>query len=81
MTSKRTQLADRVLRERGLTSVDGKIRKIIPQSKKTALMMLLEIQHSTTIDQLITGQSIKRVGKALGIDHSTVSKWRKRLDL
>lgn len=47
---------------------------------KTTLMELLEIKHKLPIHKLLLDGSIYAVGKKLGIDPSTVSKWRTQIE-
>lgn len=46
---------------------------------KTPMMMLLEIQHKQPITILLWMGSLSQVASRLGLDPSTVSKWRKRI--
>lgn len=48
---------------------------------KTLAMHLLEQQHGKPIEELIATGEIKDIGRALGIDPTTVSLWRKKLGL
>jgi hypothetical protein len=49
--------------------------------KKTALMLLIEAEHGRPIEELITEGEIAEIGRDLGIDASTVSKWRLRFGI
>jgi len=46
---------------------------------KTIRMMFIELKHSTPIQELIADGSIDVVAMYIGVDRSTVSKWRKRI--
>ena len=48
---------------------------------KTPSMRLLELQHQQPIEILLLSGSLRQVAEKLGIDHSTVSRWIKRLCL
>lgn len=45
---------------------------------KTGAMLRLERKHGKSIQELlqVNGESIREVGERLGIDFTTVSKWR-----
>jgi len=47
--------------------------------KKTTMMRLLEMRYGQRIEKLISGGTIYEAAKRLGIDATTVSKWRKRI--
>lgn len=49
--------------------------------RKTLAMRLLEAQFDCPIEELLVLGGIREVGNRLGIDSSTVSKWRLRLGL
>ena len=51
--------------------------------RKTLAMRLMEQQHGISIEDLISEDvgSLATVAKILGIDESTVSKWRLRLGM
>lgn len=76
-----TNLKKKLLKERGLQSVGyGKIVPIdeaATKFHKTWHMKYLEVKHHTPIDQLLYPGTIYAVAKRLGVDYSTVSKWRK----
>ncbi|KKM82281.1 hypothetical protein LCGC14_1321120 [marine sediment metagenome] len=65
--------------------------KVVPRTdepvevnhNKTLAMRLLENQFGQTIEYLLDEEqgSLKEVAKTLGIDESTVSKWRLRLGM
>ena len=47
---------------------------------KTNLMKYVELKHGGKIEELLYPGSIYEVAKRLGIDYSTVSKWRKLVE-
>jgi hypothetical protein len=47
--------------------------------KKTPLMKYIELRENMPIQKLIFMDSLDRVAYELGVDRSTVSKWRKRV--
>ncbi|KKL04837.1 hypothetical protein LCGC14_2612060 [marine sediment metagenome] len=55
--------------------------KPVRDRNKTLAMHLLEQLHGKTIEELIGTGEVRDVGKALGIDYSTISRWRERLGL
>ena len=48
---------------------------------KTKHMLYLEYKYGESIELILTAGSLYAVGKRLGIDRSTISRWRKRLGL
>lgn len=74
----------RILKERGVT-LEKHTRK--PQTvdevqrdfKKTSAMKYVELKFGKPIEELIFGSSIYKIGKALSLDPSTISKWRKTI--
>jgi transcriptional regulator with XRE-family HTH domain len=52
------------------------------ESGKTPLMLLLEGQFGQPIEELIAGpDELKDLAKRLGVNFSTISKWRHKLGL
>lgn len=49
--------------------------------RKTLIMTLLEDKHGLPMETLLIAGTLEEVGDTLGVDQSTVSKWRKRLGL
>jgi hypothetical protein len=45
--------------------------------KKSSLMQLIEFQFKATIESLIEKGTIYELEKRLGVDATTISKWRK----
>ena len=48
---------------------------------KTYTMKWLEIKHTKPIEELITSGTLSEVSKRLGVDRTTISKWRTQLAL
>jgi len=48
--------------------------------KKTRLMQLIELRHSTRLEKLIYKGTIYDVEKKIGVDATTIYKWRKIID-
>ena len=46
---------------------------------KTTRMKLIELKHGVPIQELVSVGSIDDVAYVIGVDRSTVSKWRKRI--
>lgn len=67
--------------------VRGGYGKVLPapapvrRRNLTLAMHLMEQQHGKSMEELIGTGEIKDIGLALGVDPSTISKWRKRLGL
>lgn len=87
---KQKDIREKILKEHGLISqqrAKGKQRRLviqppyIPIASKTTLMELLETRHKKPIQKLLLAGSLTVVAKNLGIDFTTVSKWKKRLGL
>ena len=79
----KARVQESVLKRKGLEpSPSGSLRpKPIPIADKTLTMRLLEIQFGEDIDVLIKDGTIADVADYVGIEESTVSKWRLRLGL
>lgn len=79
----RTKIQESILKQRGLETVphtlSKKIKVVTPNT--TLAMRLLEEQYSTSIESLVKHGTLKEVSEFLGIDETTVSKWRLRLGL
>ena len=53
---------------------------MLKDKHKTLTMRILEQQFQTPIEELIAyGDSLKNIAAELGLDISTISKWRKQL--
>jgi len=74
-------IKSRILKSRGQVSAGyGKITtadKLSSAFRKTHLMKYIELQFHEPLDKLIANGTIYEVAKRLGVDYSTVSKWRK----
>ena len=79
------RIRQRILKNRGLVRTGQ--GHLAPEPKepddpnKTLAMRLIEDKHGAPIEELLMQGSIKQVGEDLGIDETTVSKWRLRLGL
>ena len=90
MPSIKQQLRQEILRQRGLVKGKGgklKFNTIMPfkgstNSSLTLAMRLLEEVHQQSIEDLLAVHlPLRRVARNLGVDVSTVSKWRTRLGM
>lgn len=74
----------RILEKRGV-QLDKFTRTPLPYHEtdsefgKTPLMRFLELKFSIRIEKLLSEGTIYEAAKRLGIDATTVSKWRKRI--
>lgn len=85
MTTSAAELRRRVIKQRGVEFKKGSRKPIsvdqLPSPyKKTRLMQLIELRHGERLENLIYKGTIYEVEKRLGVDASTVSKWRKIID-
>lgn len=48
---------------------------------KTDKMVLLEVKFGKDIRELISEGSVREVGYRLGVYYSTISRWRRMLDI
>ena len=77
-----SDIRKRLLKQRGV-ELKRLSRKPIPIEdtpapyKKTALMRLTELRFKTPLKQLIFAGTIYEAERKLGVDATTVSKWRK----
>ena len=79
-----TSLKKRILKKRNVVLEPGTKNPITPDElptpfKKTIRMMFIELKHGKPIQELIADGSIDVVAMYIGVDRSTVSKWRKRI--
>lgn len=82
--TKTSTLRRRILKQRGVELAKHTRRPITHDDlpapyHKTRLMKYVELKYSNSLENLIFSGTIYQVGKALGIDPTTVSKWRKQL--
>jgi len=77
------KMRERVLRERGVNLEHSRLNVKLVSSNggKTPTMLLLELRFNDDIKSLLSEGSVRDVAKRLGINYSTVSKWRKSLGL
>jgi len=77
-------LKDKILKKRNVvlaprTKNPISVDELPTPFKKTIRMMFIELKHSTPIQELVATGSIDDVAMYIGVDRSTVSKWRKRI--
>lgn len=82
----KAKLQESILRQRGLVSKGRHsgltVDKLPPANgNKTLAMRLLEGRFGIPITVMLNEGSLKEVAEFLGVDESTVSKWRLRLKL
>ena len=82
----KSKVQEAILKGRGLEVAPAglvkRVHKELSDRPSTTLAMrLLEEQYGTSIESLIRHGTIKEVAEFLGIEESTVSKWRLRLGL
>jgi len=76
-------IRQRILKQRGIVGFQPQTRKPLTASEspsvidKTPLMKYLEIKYNDTIENLLSTCSNYELEKKLGVDYSTISKWRK----
>ena len=85
------EIKAKILKDRGLAvhkPAKHKQQHIVPSAVpaapltgKTTMMELLELKHHKLIRELLLAGSLSVVAKKLGVDASTVSKWKKKLKL
>lgn len=80
-------LRKQILRQHGLAGFHPATKKLMTFDEsavpftKTPLMRLLELKHCKPIEQLLEYGSIYELESKLGVDYSTISKWRKTIRL
>lgn len=80
------QLQEQILKSRKLERA-GRGRLIKPTIKQdfhksgyTKSMIVLELLLDTDLSEFLFSDSESKIAKMLGVDKSTVSRWRKRLE-
>ena len=87
MVKSREQTRLNLLRREGRPTPLLKTKRRFPERNirasdgKTAAMLLVEAELGQPLERILTSASRGKVAKKLGLDKSTVSKWRKRLGL
>ena len=81
MTIRTGDIRRRLLKQRGvvfkkLSRKPQHISDVPVPFKKSNLMKLLELRHNDKIENLIRTGTIYEVEKRLGVDATTISKWR-----
>lgn len=85
MTTSGAEIRRRIKKQRGVEFKKHSRKPIsvdqLPSPyKKTRLMQLIELRHGQRLETLIYTGTIYDVEKKLGVDASTISKWRKIID-
>lgn len=85
MTTSPSEIRRRILKQRGVelkkhTRKPISVDQLPTPYKKTRLMQLIELRHGKRLEDLIFTGTIYEVEKKLGVDASTISKWRKVID-
>ena len=80
-----SDIRKRILKQRGvelkrLSRKPVLIADLPAPYPKTALMKLIELRHRDKLDNLIFTGTIYEVEKRLGVDATTISKWRKLIE-
>lgn len=83
MATSSAKLRKRILKQRGVelakhTKAPTTYDDLPSPYKKTQLMKYIELKFSDKLENILFQKgTIYEVGKRIGIDYSTVSKWRK----
>ena len=82
MVTSAAEIRRRILKERGIVLKKGSRKPVsieeLPSSyRKTNLMRLTELRFKDRLENLIFKGTIYEVEKLLGVDASTISKWRR----
>ena len=77
-----SEIRRRILRQQGiefkkLTRKPVTFDRLPSPYKKSRLMQLIELRHGKRLDDIIFKGTIYEVEKLIGVDASTISKWRK----
>lgn len=79
------RLRDQILKRRGLqpTEYTGLEETSVPPSDgvKTLTMRQIEARFNRPIEDLLVEGNLNQVANRLGVDFTTVSRWRERLGL
>lgn len=75
------EIRKQILKQRGIefkkhTRKPVSVDQLPVPYKKTRLMQLIELRHSKRLEDLIFKGTIYDVEKKLGVDATTISKWR-----
>jgi len=82
MATKTSKLRKQILKQRGV-ELEKHTRKPITYDDvpspyhKTQLMRYIELKFNDKLENIIFSDSIYKLEKKLGIDSTTISKWRK----
>jgi hypothetical protein len=78
-------IRQKILKQRGIAGFQPQTRQLIEFGEqestipKTHLMRYLELKHNKSIEELLDSGSNYELEKKLGVDFSTISKWRKMI--
>ena len=78
------KMRDKTLRERGL-ELKGGLRVEIGRpgefTNKTPTMLLIEARTGEDIRKLIKKGTVRSIGRRLGVNYTTICRWRKALGM
>lgn len=85
MVTPASELRRRILKQRGVelkkaTRKPVSVDQLPTPYKMTRLMQLIVLRHGQRLENLIFKGTIYDVGKKLGVDASTIYKWRKLIN-
>jgi transposase len=85
MSTRLSEIRKRIQKQRGVelkkhTRKPTHISDLPTPYKKTRLMQLIEYRFNIKLEKLIFTGTIYEVEKKIGVDASTISKWRKIID-
>ena len=85
MTISGAKIRRQILKQRGVelkkhTRKPVSVDQLPAPYKKTRLMQLIELRHGQRLENIIYTGTIYEVERKIGVDASTVSKWRKLID-
>lgn len=78
-------IRQKILKQRGIVGFQPQTRQPVAFGEqesavpKTTLMRYLELKHNKSIEELLASGSNYELEKKLGVDFSTISKWRKMI--
>jgi len=81
--SKTTELRRKILKDKKLVKVGRKLVSFdeLPSDyHKTQLMKYIELKSGSPLEDLVLNGSTRQVAKRLGINYSTISKWRRIIE-
>ena len=81
--SKTTELRRKILKDKKLVKIGRKLVSFdeLPSDyRKTTLMKYIEVKFGASLEDLVLNGSTRQVAKRLGINYSTISKWRRIIE-